>query len=138
MESRIYNNPLDASSEMNERVKTVEQTLEDPQFQDISDEKKINLLQRMLRRLRLCVGSMQNEKTQFKKEINELNFKVEKNNEFNLKVQNSVKEAVQQVLYYQLTLYDMLQQTGILSNVGQDSPLSEEKRLALQEIIELN
>ena len=32
----------------------------------------------------------------------------------------------------------MLQQTGILSNVGQDSPLSEEKRLALQEIIELN
>ena len=41
------------------------------------------------------------------------------------------------MLYYQLTLYDMLQQTGILENLGPDSPISEEKCLALQEIIEL-
>ena len=44
MESRAYNNYMDADSETNDRIKTVEQTLEDPMFQDISDEKKISLL----------------------------------------------------------------------------------------------
>jgi len=42
------------------------------------------------------------------------------------------------VLYYQLTLYEMLEQTGILNKLGDDCPVSEEKRLALEEIIQLN
>lgn len=112
--------------------------LEDPKFKDLPDDKKINLLHRMVRRLQLCIRAMQNEQTQFKKTINELNFKIETNEEFNEKIQSTAQEAKEQVLYYQLTLYEMLEQTGILTNVGTDSPLSEEKRLALQEIIELN
>ena len=58
MESRAYNNYMDASSEMNDRVKMVEQTLEDPSFKEISEEKKISLLTRMLRRLQLCIRAM--------------------------------------------------------------------------------
>ena len=86
MESRIYNNHMDANDAMSDRIRHVEQTLDDPKFQDISEEKKISLLQRMLRRLQLVIRSMQNEKNQFKKEINDLNFTIETNKEFNEKI----------------------------------------------------
>ena len=41
------------------------------------------------------------------------------------------------ILYYQQNLYEMLESTGML-NAGEDSPLTEEKQLALKEIVELN
>ena len=47
-------------------------------------------------------------------------------------------EEKQLVLYYQQTLYEILESMGIMTAGGEDSPLTEEKRLALREIRELN
>jgi len=55
-----------------------------------------------------------------------MKFIVESNEAFNEKIQATARESVEKVLYYQQTLYEMLEQTGML-NENQESPLSEEK-----------
>ena len=78
------------------------------------------------------------EKSQFIKEINELKYTIETNKAFNDKMQARAREDKEMVLYYQQILYEILENTGILNSVSEDSPLSEEKQLALKEIMELN
>ena len=65
------------------------------------------------------------EKLQFNKEITELKHIIEKDKEFYEKFQAQARENKEMVLYYQQILYEMLENTGILSAVGEDSPISE-------------
>jgi hypothetical protein len=50
----------------------------------------------------------------FNKTISELKFTMESNAEFNEKTQAKSRESSEMVLYYQQTLYEMLEQTGML------------------------
>ena len=78
------------------------------------------------------------EKTQLQKEITELKFNVETNEEFNRQTQENARNSYEMLLYYQQSLYEMLESTGIMNDLGDESILSEEKKVALQEIIDLN
>lgn len=42
-------------------------------------------------------------------------------------MQANARQDKEMVLYYQQTLYEMLESTGILGAVGEDSPLTEQK-----------
>lgn len=53
--------------------------------------------------------------------------------------QDSARENSELILYYQQTFYEIIEQTGLLNDLDDSSSvLSEEKRLALKEIFELN
>ena len=41
------------------------------------------------------------------------------------------------LLYYQQTLYEMLDETNLVSMNKSESPLTEDQRLALKELLEL-
>ena len=86
----------------------------------------------------MSIRACMQEKIQFNNEIKELKFTVESNREFNEKMQARARDDKEMVLYYQQILYEMLENTGMLNAVGEDSPLTEQKQIALREIFELN
>lgn len=55
------------------------------------------------------------------------------------KAQESARENSELILYYQQAFYEIIEQTGLLNDLDDpNSVLSEDKRLALKEILELN
>lgn len=73
-----------------------------------------------------------------KKRVTELEHEVNTNAEFNTKSQANARESNEKILYYQQTLFEMLEETGIMSLDETRNVLSEDKQLALKEIYELN
>lgn len=137
MESALLNQQTNISTDELERVALAETNLADPTFQDIDDEKKVKLLERSVRRLAASIRGCLQEKLMFNKELKELKHTIETNKEHYERVQKKDLQEKQKVLYYQQMLYELLEATGVMAAVGEDSPLTEEKQLALKEILEL-
>ena len=68
----------------------------------------------IIKRLQSKIRGLIQEKIMFNKTISELKFTMESNAEFNEKTQAKSRESSEMVLYYQQTLYEMLEQTGML------------------------
>ena len=78
------------------------------------------------------------ERVQFQKQINELTHIVESNEQFNKEQQEKAKHNLELVLYYQQMMYELLEDTGLLDVPEEESILSQEKRVAIQELFEIN
>lgn len=127
MESSIFNHSMNTTTDEIERMSNVDAVIKDPTFQDLDDAKKVKLLEKSIKRLSMSIRSCMNDKIQFINQIKELQYTVDSNREFNEKMQANARQDKEMVLYYQQTLYEMLESTGILGAVGEDSPLTEQK-----------
>ena len=101
MESRMYNQSFMTNTDELERLTNVEATINDPQFLEIDDAKKVKILERSIKRLSTSIRACMQEKLQFNKEITELKHQIEKDKEFNEKMQARAREDKEMVLYYQ-------------------------------------
>ncbi len=141
MESRLLNQSINDEGGQLERVANIEATLNDPQFKNLDESKQVSLLMRSIKRLTNCVRASEQRKTLLTKQMAELQYESDRNAEFNEQTQVNFRDSQEQLLYYQQVLYEILENIGMLQGIGAnagDSPLSEEKQLALRELLELN
>ena len=68
-------------------------------------------------RLKKCINSLTTEKLQLKKELTELKDDVAKNKEVHQKSKDNVKEWLNKVLFYQDTLFEILQRVAKIDDL---------------------
>jgi len=120
MESTIFNQSMNSENDQMERVNTVEQTLNDPAFQHLDDNQKAKLQEKCIKRLTQTIRSGEFQKAELKKQVTELAAELAKNKEISDMMLVNMSGWLEQLLYYQQTLYDILHKTGILEMTKED------------------
>lgn len=116
MQSRLLNQSLDDTGQLG-RVANIEETINDPTFQNMDEARQNQILLKSVKRLTQCIKASEQKKTLLTKQKAELESEIERNKQFNEETQENFRNSQEQLLYYQDTLYELLENTGMLQGI---------------------
>ena len=122
MESRTMNLYVDSEDQQMARLREFEKELKKDEeddktfaFKDLTDAGKVQVLERYNKRVYAVIDSNMKERSKFINKINELTHQVEQDREQNEKSKKETRKNLEFVLDYQMMLYGLLEQTGLMN-----------------------
>ena len=92
-----------------ERVHKIESELNKPYYKEIDDRRKVKMLEKCVKRLSDAIRGYQQDKILYSRQIKDLNYENERHDKFRKEEEEFAHKKREMVLYYQQTLYEVLE-----------------------------